>query len=86
MTEWHPIDTVPRMRNVILFAVTERLGDGSVANWRMDTGYATFDPIEWTWGGRRLEVWDHKPTRWRPMPDPPEDCLIAAPAHGRGDG
>lgn len=66
MSEWHPIATCPKMRTVILFAVTDVADDGTVRNWKMasgswHTGYEDdrskaegYTP--WRWDGHQLKV------------------------------
>ena len=72
MSEWQPIETAPKGRVILLWAVTD-LGDGGeVRNWKMATGHTPFyGPIEWTWDGYRLRQWDVQPTHWMPLPEPP---------------
>ena len=85
MSEWQPIETAPKETIILLFAVTDRREDGSIVNWKMATGWstpassgvrptfsATTDWAQWTWDGHRLGWWDHKPTHWMPLPDPPK--------------
>ncbi len=69
---WQPIETAPKGRILLLFAVTDRREDGSVSNWKMATGSTPFaGPIEWTWDGYRLREWDIAPTHWMPLPAAP---------------
>jgi len=74
---WQPIETAPRSRTILLFAVTDVAGDGTVRNWKMGsgfyhTGYESHDKLSpWCWEGRHLASWDVFPTRWRPLPAPP---------------
>jgi hypothetical protein len=80
--KWEPIETAPKMRTILLFAVTDRAADGTVRNWRMATGswlegYEDERSVAqgytpWFWGGHQLKVYDHQPTHWMPLPSPPE--------------
>lgn len=36
--EWQPIETCPKMRTVLMFAVSDIADDGTVRNWKMATG------------------------------------------------
>lgn len=76
--DWQPIATAPKQRIVLLFAVTDRAPDGTVLNWKMATGdwHHAYDSdrVEWTWDGRELKAYDHQPTHWMPLPEPPEDA------------
>lgn len=77
MSQWQPIETCPEQRTVLLFGVTERAEDGTVLNWKMDTGcrYGRPWPYEnesvWLWGRVTLMLWDPHPTHWMPLPEPP---------------
>lgn len=80
MSEWQPIETAPRGRNCLLFAVTERRPDGTVANWKMATGHRPYDVRNeegWTWSGFRLREWERQPTHWMPLPAAPCDATSA---------
>lgn len=82
MSEWQPIETAPKMKRVLLFAVTDRAEDGTVRNWQMETGgwhsgfadqrskEAGYTP--WQWGGRQVKSYEVQPTHWMPLPAPPE--------------
>jgi hypothetical protein len=70
---WQPIETAPRQKVILLWAVTS----DDPPNWKMATGHCAlaYDPpheIEWTWDGYRLRSWDVNPTHWMPLPEPPE--------------
>ena len=78
MSEWQPIETCPEMRNVLLFAVTDVAEDGTVRNWKMETGYKRDEQCSlnesetcWRWGEFRVMIWDAQPTHWMPLPEPP---------------
>lgn len=79
MIGWQPIETAPQMRTILLFAVTERLADGlSVLNWKIATGFicrGEDGELGCEWEGRELKSYDHKPTHWMPLPDPPTEAL-----------
>ena len=73
MADWQPIETAPKGRVILLWAITDRGDDGEVINWKMATGAAPFDgPTEWIWDGYRLREWDVHPTHWMPLPEPPD--------------
>ena len=79
---WQPIETAPKMRTILLFAVTE-VNDvsGAAVNWKMHTGWfhLGFDTqasrdegwSPWTWNGDQLRAYDTQPTHWMPLPEPP---------------
>lgn len=71
---WKPISTAPTGKNLLLFAVTER-EDGVATNWKMGCGSKAHadDRVAWFWNGYYVKVWDHQPTHWQWLPDPPED-------------
>jgi hypothetical protein len=80
-SEWQPIETAPKMRTILLFAVTDVTEEGTVRNWKMATGsWLTGYEDEqskarhltsWQWDGRQLKVYDHQPTHWMPLPPLP---------------
>ena len=72
MSEWQPIETAPKGRNIILFAVTDLDDLGAIRNWRMQTGCQS-ETGEWYWCDRWLKPYDIKPTHWQPLPDPPKE-------------
>ena len=78
MTEWQPIETAPKMKNILLFAVTDIAKDGKILNWKMETGFYhtgyefEHDYSPWNWGGRQLRNYDAKPTHWMLLPEPPK--------------
>ena len=69
--DWQPIETAPRMRTVLLFAVSDIAPDGTVKNWKMGTGsyHTGYDDEQskrlglspWEWG-HRLKVYELHPT------------------------
>jgi hypothetical protein len=70
--DWQPIETAPKGRVILLFAVTARDTAGNVKNWKMASGSTPFaGEVEWTWDGYRLRTWDIPPTHWMPLPDAP---------------
>lgn len=81
MSAWQPIETAPKMRTLLLYAVTDVADDGTVCNWKMATG-SFMDGYDderskargftgWEWGGERLKNWQCQPTHWMPLPAPP---------------
>jgi hypothetical protein len=78
---WQPIETAPRMRTILLFAVTDVAEDGSVRNWKMatgswHTGYEDERSKErgytpWNWDGSQLKAYQVQPTHWMPLPPAP---------------
>lgn len=93
--EWQPIETAPKMRTVLLFAVTDRDEHGRVRNWKMGTGFYhegwtdgrehRLPASPWSWEGRHIEPWEPLPTHWMPLPRPPaeDDKRALAEAEGR---
>ena len=83
---WQPIETAPKMRTLLLFAVTDVAADGTVRNWKMAsgswlTGYedersklAGYTP--WQWDGHQVKVYEVAPTHWMPLPVPPLDAKV----------
>lgn len=71
---WEPIETVPRRKVVLMWGETGDLAIG-IKNWKMETGVIyESDRGELTeWGGNVLSQWDHKPTHWMPLPEPPNE-------------
>lgn len=71
---WQPIETAPKMRTVLLFAIT----DTSIGNWKMATGcWCTGYENDakhsaWEWDGRHLRKHETQPTHWMPLPEPPQ--------------
>jgi hypothetical protein len=73
---WRPIDSAPRMKTILLFAVTDIGEGGAILNWRMGSGCwhsgwendDRYSPWEW---GRQLYKYDVQPTHWMEMPKPP---------------
>lgn len=78
---WQPIETAPKGRTLLLFAVTEVADNGSVLNWKMATGswregYTDNESKKcgytpWRWDGHQLKNYEHQPTHWMPLPEPP---------------
>ena len=78
---WQPIATAPKMRTILLFAVTEQDADGRVTNWKYATGSWRMGYEDerakaegytpWCWAGNQLKVYDVQPTHWRPLPPNP---------------
>lgn len=76
---WRPIETAPKMKTIMLFAVTDRSEDGAVKNWKMETGFwhsgfvDHHDMSPWRWCGRQLATYDVQPTHWSQLPEPPHE-------------
>jgi|SRR5688572_5581995 len=69
---WHPIETAPKMKGVLLFGRTPPTDDG-FENWRMGSGYYHEAMSRWIWEGEQvLSHWITKPTHWQPLPLPPQ--------------
>ena len=77
--EWQPIETAPKMKTVLLFAVTDVAEDGRVRNWQMGTGFyhegwtdaRNNGASPWEWEGHHVQPWQPLPTHWMPLPMPP---------------
>jgi hypothetical protein len=70
MSQWQSIDTAPKGKVVLLWGPTDISDNGTITNWKMETGYWIRDG--WIWDGRSLRPYDVKPTHWMPLPEPPE--------------
>jgi hypothetical protein len=68
---WRPIETAPKMKNIILWAATDVSDSGEIKNWKMETGYWNAGAETWVWGGSQVRKYDIQPTHWLPMPPPP---------------
>lgn len=78
---WQPIETAPKMRTILLFAVSDVDEHGSVKNWKMATGswHTGYEDerskaaglTPWEWDGHRVKVYELHPTHWMPLPAPP---------------
>ena len=64
---WEPIEISPKMKNVLMFAIT----DTETGNWKMDTGYWNSSAECWVWEGRQIRKYDTQPTHFIPLPPPP---------------
>lgn len=77
--KWEPIETAPKMKDILLFAVTHIGANGEVLNWKMATGFwhSGYENDErkspWNWGGSQLMKYETHPTCWSSLPAPPED-------------
>jgi len=81
---WQPIATAPKMRTILLFAVTDVDEHGRVLNWKKATGFwhTGYDDARskatgytpWNWEGHQLKLHDHQPTHWMPLPASPQDA------------
>jgi hypothetical protein len=80
---WQPIESAPKMRTILLFAVTDIKDDGTAGNWKMATGswHEGYEDerskargyTPWHWGDRQLKAYEVQPTHWMPLPAPPRD-------------
>lgn len=67
----------PRKETLLFWGETGKLYDGKM-NWKLETGYiypypyAPHEREDIYWGGYRLDEWDHKPTHWMKLPEPPK--------------
>lgn len=78
---WETIDTAPKMRTILLFAVSDVADDGTVLNWKMATGsyHTGYDDERsreqgyspWEWDGHQLMDYQLQPTHWMPLPKGP---------------
>jgi hypothetical protein len=74
---WQPIETAPKMKVILLFAVTDVDDDGRVRNWKMATGswHTGWEGDEtqtaWFWDGYQVPKYATKPTHWMPLPEAP---------------
>ena len=74
---WRPIDSAPKMKVVLLLAVTHFGGDdNTVLNWKMATGHYSSGYDAWEWDGRILKAYDVQPTHWQPLPLPPSETKL----------
>ena len=73
MTAWQPIETAPKMKNILMWAATDISDFGEIRNWKIATGYWSTGHDAWIWDGSALKTFDVKPTHWMPLPDPPLD-------------
>jgi hypothetical protein len=81
--DWQAIETAPKMRTILLFAVSDVAKDGTAKNWTMATGswHTGYEDVRskeqgfspWNWGGRQLKVYELHPTHWMPLPLPPTE-------------
>jgi hypothetical protein len=75
--QWQPIATAPKMKVILLFAVTDVDDDGRVRNWKMATGswHTGWEDDQtqtaWFWDGYQVPKYATKPTHWMPLPDAP---------------
>ena len=71
MSKWQLIETAPKQKVILLFAVTS----SDPENWKMDTGHwldgFRGEPGYWIWEGRKLAAYEIQPTHWMPLPEPP---------------
>lgn len=68
---WQPIETAPKMKNLLLWAATDVGENGEIKNWKMDTGYWSSGVECWVWSGYQVRKVDIQPTHWMSLPDPP---------------
>lgn len=66
--EWQPIETAPKMKNIIIWAATDISESGEIRNWKMDTGYWSAGIQCWIWCGYEVRKYDIQPTHWMPLP------------------
>lgn len=81
MSEWQPISTAPKMKNIILFAFMHHMV-GTRRNWRMGSGFWHTGMERWIWEGEQIHSsYVTQPTHWRPLPEPPP-CQEEEPLDG----
>jgi hypothetical protein len=79
---WQPIDTAPKSKTILLFAITDVADDGRVRNWMMatgwwHTGYEDDSKVtQWCWDGHQVPKYGVQPTHWMPLPDAPNSPTI----------
>lgn len=66
--DWQPIETAPKMREIILWADTST---PEFSNWKMASGFFHDGMEVWIWGGEQVREWAFPPTHWTPLPPPP---------------
>lgn len=66
---WQPIETAPKMREVLLWADTST---PDFRNWKMASGYYHDGMNVWIWGGEPVRDWAFPPTHWMPLPPAPK--------------
>lgn len=69
MIDWHPIETAPRLKMILLFAPTEYdVGSDVFRNWKMQTGYQAYrnGVLKLSWSV------DFEPKYWAHV-EPPKD-------------
>lgn len=76
---WQPIETAPKMKTILLFAVVDVDENDETRNWLMETGFyhtgyedGHDNSLPWNWGGHQVKTYDIAPTHWKPLPEPPE--------------
>ena len=78
-TEWHPMETAPHDKRVMVWSGQEMY----CAHWAQNpiTGDEAWIVAEWGTEGDQALV---KPTHWRPLPLPPNAGVTSLP-HTKGD-
>lgn len=71
--EWHPLETAPHSKTLLLWGPTDHDDAGRVRNWKMETGYKLIlssGIAQWYWQGK-IRPYDPMPTHWASLPPPP---------------
>lgn len=82
-SEWQPLETAPKMKNILMWAATDITDTGEVKNWKMETGFWSNGLMDWIWGGYAVGNYSVRPTHWMPLPELPR-TTAADPAASEG--
>lgn len=69
---WRSVEEAPKSRGVLLFAITDVAEDGTVKNWKMDSGFFHEGYNAWSWEGQIVKSYNPQPTHFMPLPSPPK--------------
>jgi len=68
MSEWQPIETAPRDGTKLLGYE----GDGRINTMWFESQYVWVSPGAWISDYNRSDTYEHQPTHWMPLPEPPQ--------------